>query len=433
MTNKEFQAKQKTCFTIIPTKVSGFTDKLNQFDALYRLGCSMGFQYYHTDFKSSRSSDIRELNSNNLFLKILLRFQKVLEKIKLKINPNSDVFDFIGFNKSLNERNKTLNLNNFSKIEVVFDNELVCKNNENSLNNLKNSIKKALSSCSNSHKFILFKMQQSGRSLLKPIFLNIPLSQNELELREKYFEQRENSNFVSKFDDKKLKVLVHIRQGDTGVIKTPWKTYISSYSMYKYIEDSFEELDSLAQIKSHRNIEAYVFKNFLEKLVSFYDENKFSIIFFSDGFKRAFKGIYNRADKLKLTKKQKFLLIKSESDYDRNYFKILKSIRNSKLIIGEDKEKLHSLIHSIFEADIILVGNQQSMIPKFLAVYFDITNIPQVIVLYKKVSPKYPFLSKEIIDNKFIFVDVDNPNYEEVFSKINLKISYNQALTPSSQ
>ncbi|MGH7885232.1 MAG: hypothetical protein ACRENO_06005 [Thermodesulfobacteriota bacterium] len=90
----------------------------------------------------------------------------------------------------------------------------------------------------------------------------------------------------------------------------------------------------------------------------------------------------------------------------------MKNIYASKLIIGEERTKLISLLNSIFESDLIILGTQQSMIPKFIALYFDIRIMPIVVILYREIVPDYPFFSSEEINKKFIFVDLNDPNYD---------------------
>lgn len=424
MTKNKDQNNQNVFFTIIPTRVSGFTDKLNQFSALYRLGRNMGYNYYHTDFKSPRSSNYSEFNSDDSFLEF---GKKIIRKMSSKFTNkiNSDVFYSIGFNQFMKEKNKNLNLSNFAKIDINLEKDLIINEKIDSLECLENFIKETLSNCRNPNKLIVLRMKQSGRSLLKFIFSDIPLLHDQLNLREKYFELRKNFESVSKFDDKKLKILVHIRQGDTAVIKTPWNTYISVYALYEMIEDEFVELNSLDELKSHKHIDINVFKKFIQKLLEVCGEKNISLLIFSDGFKRAFAKVEYNKDKLNLTKRQIKLLMKSSKEYDYDYFKALNNI-DAKRVIGESKQKLFALICSIFDSDIIVIGNQQAMIPKLLSFYFNINNMPFVIVLYKNTIPYYPFLTKDIIDKKFIFVDIEKSDYREIILGLNSKIEIKQ-------
>lgn len=406
-------------FTVVPTQNSGFTDQLNQFIGLYRFGISLGYKYYHTDLKSRRSKYKPLNNKSTLFSSISRKFQIVLRILKKKFSflQGFDVFEYMGINKYFRDSSCKLNIKDIEKCYLKFSNEFLDKNNIFLLSDLQTYVESILSN--KSGKFLVIFYVTEGRRFLQLMYSDLSRSPVENELRDKYFELKRKNRWCSKFDDnKKVNIMVHIRQGDTSVIKTPWGTYIPVFALYEYVEDSFCELKDINQLKTPWNIDVNEYFRFIKKLSSEYNEEFFSFLIFSDGFKRGFSNIYRNFDQLNLTESQKKMLEKSEKDYDSKTFGIFNKIRGAKTFIGEGKKKLMDLIHAVFDADIIIIGNHQAMIPKFLSVYFDMESMPIVLVLYKKSLPRYSYIKQEILDKKFVFIDIGNPNNDYLKSQL---------------
>ncbi|MGH7885233.1 MAG: hypothetical protein ACRENO_06010 [Thermodesulfobacteriota bacterium] len=402
-------------FTIVTAK-SGFTDKLNQFNAFYRLGCNMGFNYYHTDFISFRSSNSVLNEKPTIISKIHRTVQMIIRLIKYYLLNKYyfEIFNFIGFNDYLKSKNRRINPKSFKKIDIVLDDKLILEEMIESVDDFKNYINRILSNYKQQRKMIIFRVEKGGRKLIKPILLHIPAYPDQLGLRAHFFKIRQKHKRNSNFNKNKIKVLVHIRKGDTAFIKTPWNTYI------QMIKDFFIETKNITDLTDNNYVNICDFKFFIEKIISLHSEDKFSTLIFSDGFERAFSIIYLNMEKLNFTKHQINQIMKTEKFYNKKQFEVFENIRGTKLIVGETDRKLKNLIFSVLEADIVVIGTKQGMIKIFLENYFDITNMPIVVVLFRGNHPQTPSLNNEIISRKFIFVDVDNSNDDKVFSRLNL-------------
>lgn len=426
----DLKDSNKIYFTIKPHN-TGFSDQLNQFDALYRFGRSLGFKYFHSDFNSMRSTygawnfrpDLR--SRIELFIQLFVRIMKY----KVLNKTSGDVFNFLGFNSYFKGMNDKINIREFKKIYIVLDTYNSKKHSLNTLKGLKKYVEDIINSYDSANKFVIFQVKHE-RSFIRPIFSNIPKHTDLRCLRSQYFLERKKDNWRSMFDPKRIKVLIHIRLGDTAYINTPWGTIISVYFLLK---NSFVELNDLSELESQKYVNFSNYSTFLRKANEYFYKENISLLCFSDGFKRTFEKIYRAKNKLKLTRKKVKLLLDSEKDYEQRYFSELNSYSNLKTIIGENKNNLFDLIHSIFCADVIIIGTRQRMIIQFLGTYFDIDSIPIVVVIYKKNIPRYNSLGTDIIDKRFVFFDVEKQNYEEILSEVNLKISCSRELPLSSQ
>ncbi|MEA3446543.1 MAG: hypothetical protein U9R19_17645 [Bacteroidota bacterium] len=105
----------------------------------------------------------------------------------------------------------------------------------------------------------------------------------------------------------------------------------------------------------------------------------------------------------------------------RDFLQIRSYIKNRNTenkFIGEEHEKLYDLTHSFLNADIVIIGTQQRMIPKLFSFYCNKNNGPLVLVLYKLSASKYKQLGIPQIDSNFIFVNINNYDIPEIISRI---------------
>ncbi|MGH7885231.1 MAG: hypothetical protein ACRENO_06000 [Thermodesulfobacteriota bacterium] len=284
-------SNEQIYFTIIPTAASGLSDKLNQFNALYRFGRSLGFTYYHTNFKSFRSSNLPLNRRPSLSARIHRAFQTTIRTLKFNVLPKYyvDIFDYLGFNQFF-RNNTNLNLEDFVKVEIKLSDDFIFEKNIGSSADLKNYINNLLYGCSDDKKLLIFNVKH-GRKVLALIYFDIPKHPEQFGLRNYYLSLKNKQKFASEFDKEKLKVLVHIRRGDTSIVKTPWNTFISVWLMCK-------ESKEIADLISHKHVDISEYNCFLEKSISYYGIDKFSTLIFSDGFKRAFSIIYQNNQEL---------------------------------------------------------------------------------------------------------------------------------------
>lgn len=365
MPNKQ-QVQYFSIFLTNPN--SGFTDQLLHFSAFYKLGLSLGYKYIHTPLKSRRSS--------------------------------SKVYEFLGFNDCfLIKINKILWFQ-YKFIDIEFNDEILQISGVQTVLELQEFVKKTILERSDSFNcnkkiVIRFKLVPGvARRIFRLIHSCIQDFSDGLSLRSVYFSKNGNIR-RSKFLSDKIKILVHIRQGDTAAIETPWQTFIPLRGENRLVE--LKQKPSSIQIKGRSysifDIEDYY--DFIKKLTSYFGEDRFSSIISSDGYHRAFETIYKNIERLNLSPGQVKSLKRAAVHYDSKKFALFEDIKDSISIIGENDENLYDLIHSSLTADIIIMGTQQTMIPKLLANYYDIKKRPIILSLYKTKEP---------------------PNYESEFS-----------------
>ena len=402
-------------FTIIPT-AAGFTDQLRQFNALYKLGLSLGYKYFHTPFLSSRSSRCIRLS---IFEKIAGKLENKFPFLRkyysfMRRRSNFDVYDFLGFNQYFNSVNICLETKSLKVIDIELNDDILKLNHVNSFEGLQkfiqNRIENKFNLASNN---ILVEFRSTGgkrHKICAFIHSNIPNFQDSLSLRSIYFERRKESPCESRFLNNKIKILLHIRQGDTSVIETPWKTYIP-----------VRRLEKMKEYKKLENIEQTVFLptdylNFMKNFISRLDDRMFSILTFSDGFQRAFMLLERHIEKFEFNSTQIQSLRKIRKLYDKIYFKKIRKLKNSKCFVGESSRNLSNLIHSTLNSDIVITSSQQRMLPKLVECYCDAIK-PIVVILYKGSKPEYDDISF-MHEERFIYTDLYRPNYEYIFQRL---------------
>lgn len=341
-------------FTISVTKDVGLADQINQWSSLYKLGLSLGYKYAHTPLKNHRSSNkiYDFLGINNYFL-----FKRIL---------------FIWLRKVLM----------YTVIDINLNDELLKNNNVYNFQELQSYIKDYISEQSSLiNKNLLIRFKITGRrKFLSLIQLQMPNFLDGLDLRSIYFRFRRINTRRSKFVEGKLKLLVHIRQGDTAIIETPWQTFLP-IKRPKSLQ--FTEVKDFSDPRLNYFIRVNEFYDFIKKLTSCFEANIFSTVISSDGFERAFNKIHRNINRLNWSSEQIEAIKKSESSYNDKSFHIFKKIKHSVCLIGENDENLFDLIHSSLMADIIVVGTQQRMLPTLISNYYDLDNPVIMILLYK--------------------------------------------------
>ena len=217
----------------------------------------------------------------------------------------------------------------------------------------------------------------------------IPYFQDHLDLRSTYFKLRETKPLPSRYIDGKLKLLVHIRLGDTALIETPWHSFIPLWSdlcispLKEYPDKSDELFSQVMDVDD--------FAYFLKKFNALFATDDLSIAVFSDGHKTAFKELFRQIDDLKLSDDKIHALRESAPTHEEKKFSIFDDVKNCVRLVGETNEDLQELVHSALTADVIVVGCHQRMVPKFMATYYDVSlkNPPIIISLYRGRVPRY--------------------------------------------
>lgn len=415
---------KKTYFTIEPT-IAGFTDQLVQFNAFYKLGLSLGFEYVHTPFSSERSNasyllvgDVpKEISTGNRIGRWLSR------ALKWNGPVTDDVFDFLGINRYFAARRPPISSGGgtFQTRTIGLSDNYLLEWNIDSFESLAAHVDDlARQGASdpeaepNSAILINFRLEGPRRNCFSLIQDKFPKFQDGLNLPEIYAESRARAPIKSLYRKDCLKILLHIRQGDTGVVETPWKTSLPVWSLR---EDQLKEYESFDRIESAQLLfEVPEYKAFLDEFLKRLERSPRSILVFSDGANRSLRIVERNLGKLGWSPEQIQSFRASKADYDQRQFSCFSGQGDVRLVVGEEPLKLRQLINSAIESDIVIVSNQLRMIPKLVANYCD-EKTPKVIVLYKKSAP----VNSDIVGNdgnRFIYVDIENPDFESLIRRI---------------
>jgi hypothetical protein len=159
--------------------------------------------------------------------------------------------------------------------------------------------------------------------------------------------------------------------------------------------------------------------------ITHFNDDMFSILFFSDGFRRAFDLLHKDIERLKLTPDRLKILNHSQKHYDQKAFEILKGIKNGETVIGESSTNLFDLIHSALSSDIVIIGTQQQMIPKLLTNYCaNYDQMPTVIVLHRGSKPNHSRIGlNDALKKKLIYFNIHEPDYEWLNSRLTKQCS----------
>ena len=428
METEGIHSKPKTYFTISPNS-GGITDQLLEFCIYHKLGRSLGYQYLHTPFRSPRSSlSLIPLSFashlghdhflNKVYRKLYQSFYNYWSRIELKFRPNA--YDFLGFNAYLTEKTGLgPSMENLEKIELKVGDRTLKENDIRTLEGIQNFVSHSVSRKISGKKDILVTFRATSFPVLmgEIIHSNIRDNQDGLDLNKSYFEARQKRPWKSKFEDSKIKIVVHIRQGDIAVVETPWKTFIPVWCQELVEYHKFSDIQY-----DNRVFHLDEYYEFIKKFLSHFEGTKFSSLIFSDGFKRAFFQFTNESlNRLNLTKEQLKSLMKTTKSYDKKAFNRFTNLEGSTLVLGESPRSLCDLIHSILIADIIIIGPRAGMVPKLLATYGHVDKMPIVVALHKGTTPPFShtdYLGLDAKAKNFIYINIFDDNYEIALSKL---------------
>lgn len=439
MKNKNKLDCKKYFTAFVPNEENpGFTDIISRWYSLYKLGKMLGYEYVHDPLyckytplvfnflglnKAFTITINQFLNLNNFGINKVYKLLDVVTLFDYHYSPiNSGKIKFKKIRLISSKITKYLIKNLFFSKQNIIDipveiNDLKQESIKN-INDYVAFIEQKIAQISLDKETVLIRLYlrlNARKYYYTLLYQDKQTSVNKLNLRSLYFKQRQIDPIESKFTSDKVKLLIHLRLGNTAVIKTPWNTFISVYG------SSFKEFDTTQKKFYADPIDVEDYFNFVQGLMSFVNEKDFSFVVSSDGYKNAFSLIYKNQDKLKFSPSQLEQMKQAEINYEKK-FEMFKELNNTKLIIGENDDKLNSFLHSILEANIIVTGfrNTLGLVAKFLNVYSDGHNIPIVIELY---SRRKPYDREEILGltknkAKFITVDLNNIDYEYIVSQI---------------
>lgn len=389
-------------FTIIPSK-AGFTDQLFQFSTFYKLGLSLGYIYLHSTFVNEREG------SEGIF--DFLGFNEYFGQNKL--TDSQKVYRLMGVDNRFSTENISLKskiirkirfwvhyllfFREFNFIDIGIGDRQPGSAIDGSLDSIKDVISKAVSrrgsSSPKKKNIVRFHLCEHGKyffgKLAPLINREIPYYQDGLNLRSKFLKFRERKPVKSRFADGNIKLLVHIRLGDTALIETPWHSFIplwSGRSLLPLKEYPDKHSDIFGKV-----LDVSDYARFLERFNNFFVPDNFSTVIYSDGYKASFREVFGHIRDLDLDTDSQRALKDAELTYEENRFSVFDNMVNSVRRVGENDADLQELIQASLLADIIIVGCHQRMIPKFLATYYDtsLRNPPIIIVLHKIKLPGY--------------------------------------------
>jgi len=330
-----------------------------------------------------------------------------------------DGFKILGFNKYLQSISPTISKNKLKEIDVELSEILFVNKRINSFEELQDRIVKRVNKkLSQAEKICLVKFRLNlifGRErLFTLIRMNTPCLPDLLPKLQKSYLEFGKIKSDLQYKETELKIVLHIRQGDTSIIKTQWHSWIN---VDRRRNDYLKQFSSIDELELTNQYQPSDYAIFLKALLSFINSNNYSVRCFSDGYGFALKILMKNAHEMRLSSTQSKSLKKYQKKYEKEVFQEFYELNNTSCIIGESSKNLCNLISSILSADIVITSNQQYMVQKLLSFYGS-KETPFVIVLYKNSIPDYPEVTFDN-NNKFTYVDIDNPVFSHILEKLN--------------
>lgn len=389
-------------FTIKSYSTAGFTDQLAHFNAFYKLGKYLNYTYLHNEFNSIRSNPIDPSNYEKIrFLinRIILRFPVInkfinyIPLLKSTLIYNLNIFDYIGFNNYYNKIPPNIS---FNEIEIKLSDEVIKNNNISDIHSLILYVKKSIDivPSQETNNLVVFSLIGTW-SFFSLIHTNLPKPKDLFALKDNKRYRRD-----------KIKILLHIRLGDTCILETPWNTFIPVDDrlpdfLFEYVGRNEIDFGNLLEPKEYLDIVSFLNQTFLGKRVEF--------ICFSDGYKRAFKILYKNYKRLKISTEKEQILKRAEKKYDKIFIRNIYSNFKMDFYIGEKNKYLQKFIAASIRCDIIITHAYQTMLPKLISTLTD-SAYPLLIVVFKNEKPNYNFLPNEF-GTRVFFLDANEPDY----------------------
>ncbi|MEA3446541.1 MAG: hypothetical protein U9R19_17635 [Bacteroidota bacterium] len=381
------------------------------------MGTYLGYKYHHKAFTTQRSSSLpshsKLIPKHGLIPSIR---RAINERIIFKIRKQPDIYDFLGVKDYLKSISEKIPSGQKAEIIIELNDRLHDDEEIKNFDQLIKHVREKVDEFDYLRCIIIITFKfNTGRIFRKIINSECLTETSALDFGNAYRLKRKIEPLKYTFNKNKIKVLVHIRQGDTSVIETPWNTYIP---VLESEEMAFTEFNTSEEIKTENRMLINDIYRFCSPFFENIGIDKLSTKIFSDGFERAFHAIYAYKEKLNFSNKQIDLLKQHQISYTQKAFGNFSSIENCKLIIGEEIEKLYDMIDSVFLADVVIVGTQNWMIPKFLSLFFNENNMPILVILYKVNKPHLKRFGMPGNNPRNIYVDIDNFDIDQITKQI---------------
>ncbi|MCC5907091.1 MAG: hypothetical protein JJU13_12845 [Balneolaceae bacterium] len=367
-------------------------------------------QYCFTPLKSHRSSiPFMVFEKNNFTAE-----KQLLNKKETTATPES-IFDFLGINPAIEKISKEPAGSEVYDVLIDLEKFKIGKKKFKSFHLLIEDLKAQLATFIHPEMPTLFRFRAKPKTYFM-YYKKIPdLSKSEIDYRNFFIRNARKKVGNSHFISSKIKLMVHIRQGDTAVVQTPWKTFIP---VWHKIPGKFTQFKRMEDIPNSQFTTIDNFYNFLEKLQQNLGKELFSTVVFSDGFKKAFLQIYLKSKRSDLSDQEIEKLKEIQANYDKNQFSNFEKLSNTKTIVGEELDNLYDLVQTFMEAEILVIGTQQIMIPKLVASYCNRENMPLIIVLYSSKKLNLDFIGLENDSPNILQIDIHDYDIREISTKI---------------
>lgn len=372
----------------------GFSDQLFAFKFLYSIGLNLNLKYYFTPLNAERSNNY--YNSKN---------QKT---------TSESIFNLLGINSYLERISHNPAGSDIHRVDIDLDYFQLREKNYQSFEDLIYELKARLYSFIHSKKTTLFYFRASPKTFFRFYRLAAAAPDSDIDYRNLFMSYNRSATGKPLFEPSDIKLLIHIRQGDTAVLETPWNTYVP---VWYNIPGRFTQFKKIEEIQSTHIITLDDFYRFISSFLEHTNNKKFSSLLFSDGYKTAFRLIYQNSKKKDISDHELEWLKKIEANYDNEKYEKFRKFNGMKMIIGEEMEKLYDLIHSFIEADILVIGTQQIMIPKMVAMLSDPKNMPVLIVLYRSDKPHFEYLGLGPFCHHIVYVNIHDYDIHEITQK----------------
>ncbi len=413
---------KKIYFTVASNSGAGVGDQLTSFSKLYELGLLWGYPYLHTPLRAPRSMEILPVGLPWPWGGLYTRAWRFWQR-HLATHSHRNIYHFLGLNQHLEQRaGQRPRIERLRAITLVLSAPMLENNNISTIEELRHYAENhiAIKSGSANRRDVLLRLRMDGSILcLANLLKSAPYSIDKPDFRAIYFEQRGKHPHRSKFPRGKLKMLVHIRLGDTAAIKTPWNTwlYYGRKTSHRWMEcrdqNGFEQLTVTD------------FHNFVQQLLVRFSDDTFAVQFSSDGFDRAFSSLdyVVRTNRFPQVTAEKMSILNQHRSRFKREFKRLKSVKNSVSVIGETPPNLLHLVHSILTADLIIAAfpAQHHTVTNFIATHTSCDNAPPLILLCKphaQAKLRDYLLAKPRQSEKIIPVNIAAPEVDEIITRL---------------
>lgn len=155
--------------------------------------------------------------------------------------------------------------------------------------------------------------------------------------RDKYWAQRARQPVVSLFEDRPLKIAMHIRKGDT--------TFIPYRGRYIFQGKYFDSPGD----RRYPHVEPCHYKAFVEALAERYGTTAFSTLLFSDGYEAAFRDLQRLG--LCCEKDPELAQVKERCQRELAGLGLLPGVR---LFVGGDFDDMCRCIHAFATCDVLI-------------------------------------------------------------------------------